>query len=137
MNEQEIIDQAGNVEAITTGPPAPRYATLDDLTNPPVPVASREEDFELPSGLVVRIRPLTRMEVMIIGKRDLTTEKKEAAFMAKAMVLPAMSEEDVKRWQTNSATGDMQELTERVQEISGMAKKGAKATAEEFPRPGE
>lgn len=126
MTEQDIID-----------PPAPRYATLSDLTEPAVPVASREEDFELPSGLVVRIRPLTRMEVLIIGKRDLTTDKKEQAFMSKAMVLPAMSEEDVKRWQTNSATGDMQELTERVQEISGMSTKGAKATAKAFPRSGE
>lgn len=136
MTEQDIIDQAGNVESIDTTP-APRYATLADLTTPAVPVVSREEDFELPSGLTVRIRPLTRMEVLIIGKRDLPTDKKEAAFMSKAMVLPAMSEEDVKRWQTNSATGDMQELTERVQEISGMTKKGAKATAEEFPRSGE
>lgn len=133
--EIEIVNNAGDTETIPTGPP--RYASLADLTAPAAPPASREEDFELESGLSVRIRPLTRMEVMVIGKRDLPTDKKEAAYMAKALVLPAMTEEDVKKWQVNSSAGDMQELVERVQEISGMSKKGAKASAKEFPDGGE
>lgn len=129
----ETIDQAG----AELEPAPPTYASVADLTTPATPVAAREEDFELESGLSVRIRPLTRMEVMLIGKRDLATEKKEQAYIARAMVLPAMTEEDVKRWQVSSAAGDMQNLVERVQEISGMSRKGEKASAKEFPRPGE
>lgn len=133
--ESEAWDAAARAAELE--PAEPRYASLADLTAPAVPAATREEDFELESGLSVRIRPLTRAEVMLIGKRDLPTDKKEAAYVAKAMVLPAMSEKDVAKWQDNSAAGDMQELVERIQKISGMSKKGAKAAAEEFPRSGE
>lgn len=113
------------------------YATLAEIISPAHPATTREEDYELGSGLIVRIRPLTRMEVILIGKRDLTTDQKEQAFLSKAMVLPAMTAEDVKRWQIISEAGEMQGLIERVQIISGLTDKGAKATAKEFPEPGQ
>lgn len=113
------------------------YATLAEIISPSKPASTREVDYELDSGLIVRIRPLTRMEAIIIGKRDLATDRKEQAYLAKAMVLPAMTEDDVKRWQMMSSAGEMQELVEQVQVISGMSDKGAKATAKEFPEPGQ
>lgn len=116
----------------------PTYATLADLTSPAAPASSREEDFTMDSGLTVRIRPLLRSEVLAVNKMSgLGTDQKEQKYLAKAMVLPRMTEADVRKWQEASAAGDLEELVERVQVISGLTKKGAKATAEEFPRPGE
>jgi hypothetical protein len=116
----------------------PRYATLAELTSPERPVSSREEDFPLESGLTVKIRPLTRAEVLAVNKlQGLDTGQKEQKYLSMALVLPRMSEADVRKWQAASAAGDLEPLVERVQVISGLTKKGAKATAEEFPRSGE
>lgn len=116
----------------------PRYASLAELTAPEVPVSSREEDYTLESGLTVKIRPLTRLEVLAVNKlQGLDTGQKEQKYLSMAMVLPRMTEADVRKWQGASAAGELEPLVERVQVISGLTKKGAKATAEEFPRSGE
>lgn len=129
-----IVDTAGRVEEIPADEPAPaEYATVDDLINAAAAVANVEEDFPLPSGLIVKIRPLKRIEVMMIGKGNAPTDVREAKYVAAALVLPRMSEKDVQRWQRASTAGDMQELVERIQFISGMSKAGEKATAAEFP----
>lgn len=134
--EAEVWDGAELAEA--EGAPAPRYATLQELTAPATPVSSREEDYTMDSGLTVKIRPLTRLEVLGVNKlQGLETAQKEQKYLSMAMVLPRMTEADVRRWQMASAAGDLEPLVERVQIISGLTKKGAKATAEEFPRPGE
>lgn len=115
---------------------APAYATAGDLTAPAP--TSKEEDFELPSGLWVRIRPLMRSVVLAVNKLEgLALDQKEQKYLANAMVLPRMSEADIRKWQTNSVAGDIEGLMNRVQQISGLGEKGAKAAAKAFPEPGE
>jgi len=132
----DATDTAGEAEDVPGA--EPRYATLAELTSPERPVSSREEDYTMDSGLTVKIRPLTRLEVLGVNKlQGLDTGQKEQKYLSMALVLPRMSEADVRKWQAASAAGELEPLVERVQQISGLTKKGAKATAEEFPRSGE
>lgn len=115
-----------------------RYATLDDLLRPNDPAPStREEDYEMDSGLVVRIRPLTRAEVLKInGMKGLDTAARESHYLSRALVEPRMTPDNVAAWQARGLAGDIGELVERVQHISGLDPKGEKAAAKEFPRSG-
>lgn len=118
--------------------PEPRYASLADLLSPAAAdAAALEEDFQLPSGLVVRIRPLTRAEVFTFSGKNMPPDQQEVRMLSKALVLPRMSEADVRKWQSTAVAGELQGLTEYCQEISGMSRKGEKAAAREFPDGGE
>lgn len=87
----------------------------------------QEEDVEIPGVGVVRVRALTRAEVMSMrksvgdddpdGARMLVIERK---MIAQAMVDPVMTEADVKAWQENSPAGEVDVVSEAVQRISGM-----------------
>lgn len=116
-----------------------RYATLDDLLQPAADGANtREEDYPMESGLVVRIRPLSRAEALKVNSmKGLDLAGKEQHYLARAMVAPRMTPANVQAWQERGLAGDMGDLVERVQFISGLSKKGEKAAAQEFPREGE
>lgn len=94
-----------------------------------------EEDVEIPGVGAVRVRALTRAEVMSMrksvadedpdGPRALAIERK---MLAQAMVDPAMSEDDVAAWQSASPAGELDRVVAAVQRMSGMddgAAKGA------------
>lgn len=117
---------------------APRYASVDELLTVKPEGATDEEDFTLPAtGLVVRIRPLTRAEVLKINNQDLGLAEREQRYTSKAMVEPRMTVEAVKRWQEYGHAGDMGELIDRIGTISGLTKGGEKAAAKQFSRSGE
>jgi len=117
---------------------APRYATVDELLTTRPEGATDEEDFRLPAtGLVVRIRPLTRAEVLKINNQDLGLAEREQRYTSKALVEPRMTPDAVKRWQEHGHAGDMGELIDRIGTISGLTKGGEKAAARSFPRSGE
>lgn len=116
---------------------APRYASIEELMTPPAG-ATEEEDFTLPaSGRVVRIRPMTRAEVLVINGKDLDLAAREQRYISKAMVEPRITVEMAKRWQEKGHAGDIGELVDRIGTISGLTKKGEKAAAREFPLDGE
>jgi hypothetical protein len=100
-------------------------------------VASRldEEEFEVEGVGTIVIRALSRFEVLQIQKvmgDDKGTAAKERALLAMAMVDPPMSEGDVGKWQKASKAGEIEPVTARVMELSGMMPGADKAAYKEF-----
>lgn len=93
-----------------------------------------EADVEVPGVGTVRVRGLSRVEVLqvrkatdeagIDGPRALTLERK---MLALAMVDPHLTEAEVGKWQAAGAAGELGPVTDKVQELSGMKEESAKA----------
>ncbi|HEV8175544.1 MAG TPA: hypothetical protein VGP91_18045 [Actinoplanes sp.] len=95
-----------------------KFATLDDLL-----VSTLEaEPFELPNGMWVRIRPLSRFEVMVAQKlrQEQGIVALEVRMIASALVEPAMSDADVRRFMKAVPAGFLEPLTRRINVISGL-----------------
>lgn len=93
-----------------------------------------EEDVEVAGVGTVRVRGLSRVEVLHVrkaaddagldGPRTLTLERK---MLALAMVDPELTEAEVGKWQAASGAGELNVVTDKVQELSGMKEDSAKA----------
>lgn len=87
-----------------------------------------EADVEVPGVGTVRVRALSRAELMLArkatdlagevdGPRALVLERK---MIATAMVDPALTEAEVGRWQNASGAGELNVVSEAIQRLSGM-----------------
>ncbi len=87
-----------------------------------------EADVEIPDVGTVRVRALTRAEVMSVrkatdredtidGVRALILERK---MLAAAMVDPPMTEDEIRGWQQAAPAGEIQPVVEKVQTLSKM-----------------
>jgi hypothetical protein len=95
-----------------------------------------EAEIDLPGVGTVRVRALTRAEVIGIrraadndpatldGKRVLVIERK---MIALAMVDPELTEAEVGRWQDAAPAGELTPVTDKIQELSGMAEGASKS----------
>lgn len=99
------------------------YASDDDLTTLDLP----EDDVELPDGRWVRVRALSRAEVLRIQKAGRgdggqpDAAKIERMTLALGMVSPRMTEERIAAWQAAKKAGDyVGRATAKVRELSGM-----------------
>lgn len=89
----------------------------------------------------IRVRGLSRGEVFAAQK---TTAKgdvdaMERRVMSIGMVDPPMTEDEVKQWQTSSPAGEMEAVSTKINELSGLTKTAEKAAYAEFrdePGPG-
>jgi hypothetical protein len=99
-----------------------------------------EADVEIPGLGTVRVRALSRAEVLLVrkatdnaegidGPRALVLERK---MLATAMVDPVLTEAEVGQWQQASAAGELEPVTRRIQELSGMLETSAKEAVKEF-----
>lgn len=102
---------------------APRqYASVDALMTTALP----EDDVELPDGQVVRVRALSRAQVLRIQKSTRGDGVPDAAAiermtLALGMVQPRMSESQVGAWQEATKAGDhIGRATAKIRELSGM-----------------
>ncbi len=118
---------------MTDVPPDVEYATADALC---ADAPLGEADVYVPGrGLWVRVRALTRLEVMGIQRvkdgpdRTATVERK---MLALAMVRPIMTERAVGDWQKSSAAGEMDPVTGKVNELSGIGAPAEKEAYREF-----
>lgn len=94
------------------------YAKLDQLFGA---TATEERDHVLPSGLRVRVRGMTRAELLINARlADGNTLVIEQHNVASAMVRPVMTPADVERWQRKARAGDFTALVDVVRELSGL-----------------
>lgn len=96
-----------------------------------------QADVEIPGLGTVTVRGLTRVEVLSVrkatdndpaavdGPRLLVLERK---LIAAGMVEPEMSEADVHRWQDVAPAGQLEPITEKIQELSGLLEGSDKAT---------
>ena len=93
-----------------------------------------EADVDLPGVGTVRLRGLTRAEVLMVrkatdnenmdGDRALVLEKK---LIAKAMVDPELTEGEVSRWQNTATPGELEPVIEKIQELSGLLEGATKS----------
>ena len=87
-----------------------------------------EADVEIAGVGTVRVRGLTRDEVMVVRKATDTAENMdgpralvlERKMLAAAMVEPTLSEAEVGRWQKAAPAGELEPVVLKVQELSGM-----------------
>jgi hypothetical protein len=94
-----------------------------------------EADYEIPGSGTVRVRGLSRVEVLVQrkatdseanldGPRALVLERK---MLALAMVDPQLTEAEVGQWQAAAGAGELQPLVELIQELSGLAEGAPKS----------
>ena len=98
-----------------------------------------EDTVEVPGVGTIRVRALSRAEAMTVRsavkneadaiKRTAELERK---MLALAMVDPELTEAEVGQWQEASTAGEIEAVTDKVQELSGMLDGTAKATYKEF-----
>lgn len=93
------------------------YASIEDLTTA---AAVETRDVELPGGKVVKVRGMTRMEMMLTRKNDAPFEVVEQRMLAFCMVEPRMTVGQAAAWQ--KATGPMvlTPVTNAIRELSGL-----------------
>ncbi len=101
------------------------YASIDDLT---AAVEPETKDVTLPDGKVVKVRGLTRIELLLSAKGTDDTALVERRNVAACMVEPRMTLQQVEAWQKRPgsvvAIGD---VTTAIQELSGLGEGAAKS----------
>ena len=98
------------------------YATADELCAGDLDLDG--EDLTLSSGKRVRLRGLTRYELMFNGKglKEDDAASHEVRNVKSCLIKPAMTVQQIEQWRKNSkAGGDFKELTEAIRERSGLA----------------
>lgn len=91
-----------------------------------------EADVDVPGlGVTVRVRGLSRAEAMQIQKLE-GTAAIERAMLAMALVDPQLSEGEVRQWQEAAPAGELEPITDKVAELSGMKQDSAKDAYKEL-----
>lgn len=83
-----------------------------------------EADLELPGVGVVRLRGLSRAEV--VASNDLTSEQRELRWLHLAFVDPVMTEDEVQQWREAVPHAEVELVAEKLAELSGMAETSVK-----------
>ena len=92
-----------------------------------------EADVELEGFGVVRVRGLSRSEVLAIQKiAGSGTDVLERKMLAAALVDPRMTEGEVRQWQDAAPAGELEPITDKVQELSGVSSGAAKEVYRAF-----
>lgn len=91
-----------------------------------------EAEVEIPGLMTVRVRGLSRAEVLSIQQvQDHGNDAIERRMLSLGLVNPALSEEEVGMWQQASVAGEMEPVTTKIMELSGMAKDAVKDAYQE------
>lgn len=107
----------------------PTYSSAEDLVAGDLDLEG--EDLDLPSGRKVRVRGLSRHELMFNGKGTEDVELIERNNVASCLVIPKLTIQQVKDWQRSSpAGGDFKVLSEKIRDLSGMGKGAAKSSVD-------
>lgn len=106
------------------------YASFEDLTaTPEVP---ETEDVELPSGKVVQIRPLSRHQLITMGKGTEDASLVERRMITYCLVQPKLTIAQVETWQRQDGSiRDFARITTAVRQLSGLAEGAAKSDVDE------
>ena len=81
----------------------------------------------VPGGKVV-VRPLRRDEILLLRNMDTGNPAKfERKMLAYAMVDPALTEADVAEWQKNSDAMEIEDVSDKIMDISGLRERAEKA----------
>ncbi len=101
-----------------TGRSAPGYAGIDELFGA---AATEQADVTLRSGAVVRVRGLTRAELLLNARNvDGDGALIERRNLATCLVTPAMTLEQAERWQRTAAAGELVAVVDTIRRLSGL-----------------
>lgn len=101
------------------------YASLDDLTA--YGLGNETEDVVLPGGAKVKVRGLTRYELILNAKGTEDAALIERRNLATCMVEPKLTLAQVERWQKTSRPGDIGHVTDAIRSLSGLAEGAQKS----------
>lgn len=102
------------------------YASADDLATGDLDLEG--EDLKLPSGRLVRVRGLSRQEIIGHGQDGATGDLIERRNILACLLQPKMTPAQVERWQkTDSAGGDLRVLSEKIRDLSGLGQGAQKS----------
>jgi hypothetical protein len=86
-----------------------------------------EDDVEIPGVGTVRVRGLSRAEVLRFQAKTQNPAYAERMAIAAGMIDPVMTEDQVAKWQRVSVAGAIGLVSDRIAELSGMAGRPDKA----------
>lgn len=78
-----------------------------------------EADVDVPGVGTVRVRGLNRLEAMHVQSAK-TPEATDRIILSLGLVDPALTEDEVRQWQKASAAGEIERVSEKIAELSGM-----------------
>lgn len=93
-----------------------------------------EGEVEIPGKGTVRVRGLSRWEVLRAERIDGGTLEKERFILSRAMLDPEMGEDDVAEWQKISGPMEINSVAMKINQISGLSSGAAK---EAYKSPGD
>lgn len=90
-----------------------------------------EADVEVPGVGTLRVRGLNRAEAMHVQAAN-GTEATERRILALGLVDPELTEAEVGRWMKAATAGELEPVSRRIAELSGMLDGADKAAYKEF-----
>lgn len=90
-----------------------------------------EANVDVPGVGVVRVRGLSRIEALHVQAAK-GPEATERRILALGMVDPPLTEAEAGQWQRASAAGEIELVSTRIAQLSGMAPESAKEAVKEF-----
>lgn len=85
-----------------------------------------EDTVPVPGLGEVRVRGLNRAEAMIV-QRAKGTEATERVILSLGMVDPTLTEAEAGQWQQNGVAGEIEPVSRRIAELSGMVEGAPKS----------
>lgn len=101
------------------------------LFKPRLPKADVTLDLEGIGEETFRVRALSRAEALEVQKAD-GVAAVEQRMLAFGLLVPRFTEGQIREWQEAAPAGELDPLTERIAELSGMDKGAAKGAYVEF-----
>lgn len=87
----------------------------------------KTEEYELPDGIgTIKIRGLNRAEAIRVEAAPDTAAKDREILMA-GVVEPQLTAADVRAWQAAWPAGDIEDISRRIAELSGLLKEQPKS----------
>lgn len=79
-----------------------------------------EKTIDVPGIGAVRVRGLSRGEVLLIGKAAANPIQLEQKILAAGMVEPKLTEKDVATWQRSASSGELELIVAEINELTGL-----------------
>lgn len=99
------------------------YASFDDL----VEEVDSTEDVDLGDGRTVKVRGLTRYELLLNAKGTEDGTLIERRNLACCLVEPKLTQQQVEKWQKSSPPNVIGKVTDAIRRLSGLAEGARKS----------
>jgi len=114
------------VDATEEMPRADKAALLAKREAPGSVSGFPEEDVPIPGFGTVRVRGLSRFEVLHVQSSTRGAAAVEQLSVSLALVDPSMTEAEVKAWQKVDVSGEIDPVTRKIGELSGVIERADK-----------